>query len=54
MTRHPRRNEGDFEYKYLFIDVKGHPRIYLRNADEKKQIDKRVKTRRTLFGIPLT
>jgi import inner membrane translocase subunit TIM21 len=38
-----RRGESDFEYKYLFVDVKGHERIYLENADSaassgKKQI----------------
>ena len=26
---------SDFEYKYLFVDVKGHERIYLENADTK-------------------
>ena len=24
---------GDFEYKYFFVDVRGHQRIYLENAD---------------------
>lgn len=37
MTRHPRQGDGDFEYKYLFIDIKNHHRIYLKNADEEKK-----------------
>lgn len=37
MTRHPRQGDGDFEYKYLFVDIRGHHRIYLRNADEEKK-----------------
>ncbi len=24
---------SDYEYKYLFVDVKGHDRVYLENAD---------------------
>lgn len=24
---------SDYEYKYLYVDVRGHPRIYLENAD---------------------
>ncbi|KAI9171131.1 Mitochondrial import inner membrane translocase subunit TIM21 [Paramyrothecium foliicola] len=27
------RGQDDYEYKYLFVDVKGHPKIYLENAD---------------------
>ncbi|CAI4214831.1 unnamed protein product [Parascedosporium putredinis] len=34
MTRHPNHGDGDFEYKYLFVDVRGHQRIYLKNADD--------------------
>jgi hypothetical protein len=54
MTRHPRLNDGDFDYKYLFVDVKGRPRIYLKNADEEKQNAKGAKTRKRRFGIKLT
>ncbi|KAI4865108.1 import inner membrane translocase subunit tim-21, mitochondrial [Hypoxylon rubiginosum] len=28
-----RAGHDDFEYKYFYVDVKGHPRIYLENAD---------------------
>ncbi|KAI9728070.1 MAG: mitochondrial import inner membrane translocase subunit tim21 [Cirrosporium novae-zelandiae] len=28
---------GEYEYKYLCLDVKGHERIYLENADAKKR-----------------
>lgn len=44
-----RRDQSDFEYKYLFVDVKGHDRIYLENAETsgtstgKKQL--------SLFGV---
>jgi import inner membrane translocase subunit TIM21 len=31
MVKHP--GQSDYEYKYLFVDVKGHERIYLENAD---------------------
>lgn len=27
------RGQDDFEYKYLFLDIKGHDRIYLENAE---------------------
>ena len=27
------RGQGEYEYKYLFVDIKGHERIYLENAD---------------------
>ncbi|KAI0099919.1 import inner membrane translocase subunit tim-21 [Nemania sp. FL0031] len=30
-----RAGHHEFEYKYLFVDVKGHQRIYLENADAK-------------------
>ena len=40
--------EPDFEYKYFTLDVKGHPRIYLENADTNPSSDKKkVK----LFGV---
>ncbi|KAG9504493.1 mitochondrial import inner membrane translocase subunit tim21 [Fusarium musae] len=27
------RGHSDFEYKYLFVDIKGHDRIYLEQED---------------------
>ncbi|KAM0524589.1 hypothetical protein ACHAPE_000687 [Trichoderma viride] len=30
------RGESEYDYKYLFVDVKGHERIYLENADTAK------------------
>lgn len=52
MTRHPRHGDGDFEYKYLFIDIRGHHRIYLRNADEeKKAADAAGKKKSRFLGI---
>ncbi|KAI1298907.1 import inner membrane translocase subunit tim-21, mitochondrial [Xylaria venustula] len=43
-----RANHSEFEYKYLFVDVRGHQRIYLENADTKSSADsKKFK----LFGI---
>jgi mitochondrial import inner membrane translocase subunit TIM21 len=30
------KDDKDLEYKYLNLKVKGHPTIYLENADEKK------------------
>ncbi|ODA77674.1 hypothetical protein RJ55_06276 [Drechmeria coniospora] len=36
-----RRGDGDYEYKYLFVDVKGHDRIYLENADDKPSSGKK-------------
>jgi import inner membrane translocase subunit TIM21 len=44
-----RRNRGEFEYKYFFVDVAGHQRIYLENADGSGSgADKK---RGRLFGI---
>lgn len=42
------RGHHDYEYKYLYVEVKGHERIYLENADVsggsgKKQL--------SLFGV---
>lgn len=52
MTRHPRQGDGDFEYKYLFIDIRGHHRIYLKNADEeKKAADAAGKKKMRFLGI---
>ncbi|KAI1821538.1 import inner membrane translocase subunit tim-21, mitochondrial [Xylaria intraflava] len=43
-----RAGHHEFEYKYLFVDVKGHQRIYLENADTKTQVgSKKLK----LFGV---
>ncbi|TPX11959.1 uncharacterized protein E0L32_007262 [Thyridium curvatum] len=43
-----RANGSDYEYKYFYVDVKGHQRIYLENAEtSSKSVD--GKTR--LFGI---
>ncbi|KAI9876979.1 MAG: mitochondrial import inner membrane translocase subunit tim21 [Pleopsidium flavum] len=42
-------NHSDFEYKYLALDVKGHPRIYLENANAAQERLKKKGT--TIFGI---
>lgn len=47
MVKHPSENE--FFYRYLFLDVKGHPRIYLENADA--SADSPGKNKNKLFGI---
>ena len=39
---------GEFEYKYLYIDVRGHPRIYLENSDVSPPGDKKGFK---LFGV---
>ncbi|KAI0863658.1 import inner membrane translocase subunit tim-21 [Xylaria cubensis] len=44
-----RAGHSEFEYKYLFVDVKGHPRIYLENADAKVTGGDSSKFR--LFGV---
>ncbi|KAI0203764.1 TIM21-domain-containing protein [Astrocystis sublimbata] len=43
-----RAGHSEFEYKYLFVDVKGHQRIYLENADEKALADHK---KFRLFGV---
>jgi import inner membrane translocase subunit TIM21 len=43
------RGQDDYEYKYLFLDVKGHPKIYLENADTSTSADGKNNFR--LFGI---
>ncbi|OAQ69078.1 import inner membrane translocase subunit tim-21 [Pochonia chlamydosporia 170] len=43
-----RRGESDFEYKYLFLDVKGHERIYLENADSASSSGKK---HLSFFGV---
>lgn len=44
-----RAGHDDFEYKYFFVDVKGHPRIYLENADTKPSSGEGKKFK--LFGV---
>ncbi|KAI1779597.1 import inner membrane translocase subunit tim-21, mitochondrial [Hypoxylon cercidicola] len=43
-----RAGHEDFEYKYLFVDIKGHSRIYLENADAQASGQERKKIK--LFG----
>lgn len=42
-------SEHEFIYKYLVLDVQGHQRIYLENADAKP--DSPAKSRTKLFGV---
>ncbi|PHH65276.1 hypothetical protein CDD81_2688 [Ophiocordyceps australis] len=42
------RGKSDYEYKYLFVDIKGHERIYLERADSKVTSNKEPLT---LFGV---
>ncbi|KAI0483154.1 import inner membrane translocase subunit tim-21, mitochondrial [Xylariaceae sp. FL0804] len=44
-----RAGQPDFEYRYFFVDVKGHPRIYLENADGKASSGGSKKFR--MFGV---
>lgn len=44
-----RRDQSDFEYKYLFVDVKGHERIYLENAETSAA--SKAKKQLSLFGV---
>lgn len=46
LVKHP--DSSDFEYKYLFLDVRGHERIYLEKADESKG---RGKKQLSFFGV---
>ncbi|ATY65059.1 import inner membrane translocase subunit tim-21 [Cordyceps militaris] len=41
--------QSDYEYKYLFVDIKGHGRIYLENSDAKRSDS--GKKSFTLFGV---
>ena len=43
-----RRGQSEYEYKYLFVDVKGHDRIYLENADSSGSS---VKRQLSFFGV---
>ncbi|KAI0176066.1 import inner membrane translocase subunit tim-21, mitochondrial [Hypoxylon sp. FL1284] len=47
LTKRPGYEE--FEYKYFFVDVKGHSRIYLENSDTQSSVQGRKKVK--LFGI---
>ncbi|KAI1447638.1 import inner membrane translocase subunit tim-21, mitochondrial [Annulohypoxylon stygium] len=47
LTRRPSQDE--FQYKYLWVDVKGHQRIYLENAETKPSSGGHKKFR--LFGV---
>lgn len=40
---------SEFVYKYLALDVKGHQRIYLENADASQ--DSPAKSKTKLFGV---
>ncbi|KAL2356384.1 TIM21-domain-containing protein [Cryomyces antarcticus] len=46
MTKRP--DESEFEYRFLSLDVKGHERIYIENADAGK-LDKRNQGK--MFGV---
>ncbi|GAB0136339.1 mitochondrial import inner membrane translocase subunit tim21 [Epichloe bromicola] len=43
-----RRGQSDYEYRYLFLDVKGHDRIYVENADSSGSS---VKRQLSFFGV---
>ena len=47
MTKKP--SESEFVYKYLALDVKGHQRIYLENADASPESS--AKSRTKFFGV---
>jgi import inner membrane translocase subunit TIM21 len=47
-----RPTEHEFEYKYLFLDVKGHQRIYLENTNAASNSVGKRKTK--LFGVQWT
>jgi import inner membrane translocase subunit TIM21 len=42
-------SENEFIYKYLALDVPGHQRIYLENADAKP--DSPAKSKTKFFGV---
>ncbi|KAL2158897.1 hypothetical protein VTH06DRAFT_2927 [Thermothelomyces fergusii] len=48
LVKHP--GKGEYEYKYFFLDVQGHQRIYLENADAVREKDGGSKGFR-LFGV---
>jgi len=45
-----RAGKGDYEYKHLYLDVRGHQRIYLENSDAASK-DGTQKPNTRLFGI---
>lgn len=45
-----RSGRSDYEYQYFFVDVAGHQRIYLENADASSS-DKGDKQGFKLFGV---
>ena len=45
-----RPSDSEHEYKYFFVDIKGHERIYLENADAARAKDGENKGFR-MFGI---
>jgi import inner membrane translocase subunit TIM21 len=42
-------SDSEFVYKYLALDVKGHQRIYLENADA--SLDSPAKSKTKFFGV---
>lgn len=44
------RGRSEFEYKYFYVDIRGHQRIYLENADTSTD-QGAGKTGTKLFGI---
>jgi len=50
MIKKPSQNE--FEYKYLALDIPGHQRIYLENANASTHSLAKAKTK--LFGVQWT
>jgi import inner membrane translocase subunit TIM21 len=44
-----RRDQSDYEYRYLFLDVKGHDRVYLENAESAASGS--AKKALSLFGV---
>jgi len=47
MVKNP--SESEFIYRYLFLDVPGHQRTYLENADAKP--DNPAKNKSRFFGV---
>ncbi|KJZ79833.1 Mitochondrial import inner membrane translocase subunit TIM21 [Hirsutella minnesotensis 3608] len=43
-----RRGDSEYDYKYFFVDIKGHERIYLENADTKTSPGKK---QLSFFGV---
>jgi len=46
-----RAGQSDFEYKYFFVDVKGHSRIYLENSDGSSAANGDKQKGFKLFGV---